>query len=80
MATGTFASTIDTIDVEGVSLAFKRYKAEAPSKQPLVMIHGASGNLHDLDLALMPDAGIDRDVLIFDRPGLGRSDRPKGGA
>ena len=45
----------------------------------VVMIHGASGNLCDLKIALGSQAAEKFRVLLVDRPGLGRSDRPANG-
>ena len=45
---------------------------------PLIMIHGASGNVQDLSLNLLPALAENRRVLIFDRPGFGYSERPGG--
>jgi pimeloyl-ACP methyl ester carboxylesterase len=52
--------------------------AEAPL--PIVLVHGASGNLQDLRLALGDRLAADRRVILVDRPGHGRSARPGGGA
>ena len=41
----------------------------------LVMIHGSSGNMRDLILALEDTLAPHFRVIIFDRPGLGYSDR-----
>ncbi len=45
----------------------------------VVMIHGASGNLCDLKIALGETAAQKYRVLLVDRPGLGRSERPENG-
>ncbi|MEM8785267.1 MAG: alpha/beta hydrolase [Pseudomonadota bacterium] len=42
---------------------------------PLLMIHGASANLRDLEVALLPEAARSRRVVLVDRPGHGLSDR-----
>lgn len=41
----------------------------------LVLIHGASGNARDMTLSLAPRLAKEYRVIIFDRPGLGYSDR-----
>jgi pimeloyl-ACP methyl ester carboxylesterase len=45
---------------------------------PVVLIHGASGNLGDLKLALGDRLAQTRRVVLVDRPGHGWSDRPGG--
>lgn len=47
---------------------------------PIVLVHGASGNLNDLRLALGDRLARDRRVILVDRPGHGWSDRPGGAA
>lgn len=47
---------------------------------PVVLLHGASGNLEDMRLALGDRLAIDRRVIMIDRPGHGWSDRPGGPA
>jgi pimeloyl-ACP methyl ester carboxylesterase len=47
---------------------------------PVVLIHGASGNLGDLRLALGDRLAQTRRVVLIDRPGHGWSDRPGGKA
>jgi pimeloyl-ACP methyl ester carboxylesterase len=47
---------------------------------PVVLIHGASGNLGDLKLALGDRLAQTRRVVLVDRPGHGWSDRPGGKA
>ncbi|MEM9751396.1 MAG: alpha/beta hydrolase, partial [Pseudomonadota bacterium] len=59
------------VEAEGVRLHY----AERGDGPPVIMIHGASSNLCDLDLALGEDAAAFRRVILFDRPGLGRSGR-----
>ena len=41
---------------------------------PLVLLHGASGNVRDWDLSILPDLAQHHDVIAFDRPGFGYSD------
>jgi pimeloyl-ACP methyl ester carboxylesterase len=45
---------------------------------PVVLLHGASGNLEDLHLALGDRLAAHRRVILVDRPGHGWSDRPDG--
>ena len=54
----------------------KRVQAYVTGSGPdLVMIHGSSGNMRDLILALEDTLAPHFRVIIFDRPGLGYSDR-----
>jgi pimeloyl-ACP methyl ester carboxylesterase len=46
----------------------------------IVLVHGASGNLADIDLALGARLASRHRVLVIDRPGHGWSDRPGGRA
>ncbi len=46
-------------------------KAEGP---PVILIHGASGNLLDWRLSIMPELAERHTVIAFDRPGFGHSD------
>jgi pimeloyl-ACP methyl ester carboxylesterase len=50
--------------------------ADEDSRPPIVLIHGASGNLGDLRLALGDRLARTRRVVMVDRPGHGWSDRP----
>jgi pimeloyl-ACP methyl ester carboxylesterase len=54
--------------------------AEAGALWPVVLIHGASGNLGDLRFALGDRLAQTRRVVLVDRPGHGWSDRPGGKA
>jgi pimeloyl-ACP methyl ester carboxylesterase len=47
---------------------------------PIVLVHGASGNLNDLRLGLGDRLARNRRVILVDRPGHGWSDRPGGTA
>jgi len=49
---------------------------EAPA--PIVLIHGASGNLRDFEASILPSLARRHRVLAFDRPGHGWSERPNG--
>ena len=44
--------------------------------QPVILIHGASGNLRDWTFSLGPEIARKRRAIAFDRPGLGYSGRP----
>src|SRR5215831_12067371 len=50
----------------------------AEEQAPIVLVHGASGNLQDLRLALGDRLAVNRRVILVDRPGHGWSDRPGG--
>ena len=63
------------VEIEGVKLHY----AEAGEGRPVVVIHGASANLCDLRLALQPFVDKKHRFVFFDRPGLGRSERPAKG-
>lgn len=64
----------DIITIDGVPVHYK-VMGHGPD---LVLIHGASGNLNDFTLGFT-DRLTDRyRVILFDRPGLGWTGRPKG--
>jgi len=50
----------------------------AAGAPPLVLLHGASGNLGDLRFALGDRLSAHYRVILVDRPGHGWSDRPDG--
>jgi pimeloyl-ACP methyl ester carboxylesterase len=58
-----------------VELSPGRDKESGP---PVVLLHGASGNLKDMRLALGDRLAKSRRVILIDRPGHGWSDRPDG--
>jgi pimeloyl-ACP methyl ester carboxylesterase len=68
------------VEVEGGKLHVLELGASALSADqlPVVLVHGASGNLEDLRLALGERLAADRRVILVDRPGLGWSERPGG--
>jgi len=72
------------VDVAGGRLHVLELGPGPPSGReaqlPVVMVHGASGNLNDLRLALGDRLARNRRVILIDRPGHGWSDRPGGGA
>src|ERR1044072_1841138 len=45
---------------------------------PIVLLHGASGNLHDMRLGLGERLASRHRVILIDRPGHGWSERPGG--
>jgi pimeloyl-ACP methyl ester carboxylesterase len=47
----------------------------APSGPPLLLLHGASGNLGDLRESIGRRLAVNHRVILVDRPGHGRSDR-----
>jgi pimeloyl-ACP methyl ester carboxylesterase len=50
----------------------------SPDAPPVVLLHGASGNLGDIRLALADRLATGYRVILVDRPGHGWSDRPDG--
>lgn len=46
----------------------------ASSDTPIVLIHGASGNVLDWELSILPELAQQHDVIALDRPGFGYSD------
>jgi pimeloyl-ACP methyl ester carboxylesterase len=66
------------VDVDGGRLhVVELGAADAP---PLLLLHGASGNLNDLRLAIGERLAQRYRVILVDRPGHGWSDRPGGAA
>ena len=67
------------VEVEGGKLHVLELGASASQDPlPIVLVHGASGNLQDLRLALGDPLAANRRVILVDRPGHGWSDRPGG--
>jgi pimeloyl-ACP methyl ester carboxylesterase len=68
------------VDVEGGRLHVLELGPSSGREEqlPIVLVHGASGNLNDLRLALGDRLASDRRVILVDRPGHGWSDRPGG--
>jgi pimeloyl-ACP methyl ester carboxylesterase len=67
------------VEFEGGKLHVLELGAEAPADQlPIVLIHGASGNLEDHRLAIGQRLAASRRVILLDRPGHGWSERPGG--
>jgi pimeloyl-ACP methyl ester carboxylesterase len=52
----------------------------SPDAPPVLLLHGASGNLQDMRLALGDRLASRYRVILVDRPGHGWSDRPDGSA
>src|SRR5260370_28631044 len=67
------------VEVEGGKLHVLELGASTPrDRLPIVLVHGASGNLQDLRLALGDRLAANRRVILVDRPRHGWSDRPVG--
>jgi pimeloyl-ACP methyl ester carboxylesterase len=69
------------VEVEGGRLhvlELGRTDGAAEPFWPVLLVHGASGNLGDLRLALGDRLAQSRRVVLVDRPGHGWSDRPGG--
>lgn len=62
-------------DFAGARLHYVEKGAAKPGIAPVILIHGASGNLRDMELALMDALSHETRVLAFDRPGHGWSER-----
>ncbi len=52
-------------------------RAEPCAAVPIVLLHGASGNLEDMRLALGERLSVRHRVVMIDRPGHGFSERPR---
>jgi pimeloyl-ACP methyl ester carboxylesterase len=68
------------IEVQGVRLhvAVLGLPRNAPGAEPaIVLVHGASGNLEDMRLALGEKLAASHRVILIDRPGHGWSSRPE---
>src|SRR5437868_14700318 len=68
------------LKVQGVRLhvADLGLRPDTPDADPaVVLIHGASGNLEDMRLALGEKLAASHRVILVDRPGHGWSSRPK---
>ncbi|MDT8344991.1 MAG: alpha/beta hydrolase [Thermohalobaculum sp.] len=65
------------VSVRGAQI---HYLADGPVRgRPVVVLHGASGNLRDWALSLMPRLARTHRVIAFDRPGFGHSSPVPGG-
>jgi pimeloyl-ACP methyl ester carboxylesterase len=70
------------VEVQGVRLhvAVLGLERGTPGAEPaIVLIHGASGNLEDMRLALGEKLASSHRVILIDRPGHGWSSRPERG-
>lgn len=65
------------LDVEGQKIHAVIAGEDKPGV-PVVLIHGASGNVRDQEAGLMEGLAQHHPVIAFDRPGFGYSTRPKG--
>ena len=66
----------EILDAGGVPVHYLR----TGSGPPVVLLHGASGNLRDWTLGALAAIAERHDVIAFDRPGLGFTGRPVRGA
>jgi pimeloyl-ACP methyl ester carboxylesterase len=67
------------VECEGGKLHVLELGAAASADElPIVLIHGASGNLEELRLAIGQRLAASRRVILLDRPGHGWSERPGG--
>ena len=64
------------VEIDGLRLHYTR-QGEGP---PLVLLHGAGGNLRDWTFRAAPALARAHEVIAFDRPGLGLSQAPRIGA
>ncbi|MEM8792255.1 MAG: alpha/beta hydrolase [Pseudomonadota bacterium] len=60
------------VEVDGVKIHLKR--AGSPDAMPLVLLHGASGNLRDWTSSVFDELAAKWHVIAIDRPGYGHSD------
>lgn len=75
-AEAAFPPEGEFIDVDGIRVhAVVRGASDAP---PLVLIHGSSGNTRDWTLDIVPRLAEHYRVIVFDRPGLGYTQRAPG--
>ncbi|MFZ3035281.1 MAG: alpha/beta hydrolase [Parvibaculum sp.] len=64
------------VKAAGVDIHYLEYSPDEPEGAPIVLVHGASGNLGDMAESLMPLLAEHHRVVAFDRPGHGWSKRP----
>lgn len=62
--------------VEAAGLRIHYVEMGPPEAPPVVLVHGATGNLNDMTFDLAPRLAERHRVIAFDRPGLGWSERP----
>lgn len=60
------------VDVSGRTVHV--VEAGDTGRVPLVLIHGASGNVRDFTLSILPELARRHHVIALDRPGFGHSD------
>ena len=63
------------VEVDGETLHYVDRGPKDSPHPPVVLIHGASVNLRDMNMALGDALSADRRVIAFDRPGRGYSTR-----
>lgn len=61
------------VTIDGVPVHYRRFG----SGPPVVLLHGAGGNLRDLTLSLAPAIARRHEIIALDRPGLGFSGRTR---
>src|SRR5215468_12308414 len=66
------------VDVTGGCLHVLELGPRVSEELPTVLVHGASGNLQDMRIALGDRLAVNRRVILLDRPEHGWSDRPGG--
>ena len=70
----TYPPVGEFVEVQGARLHY--YEMGIKSDRPsIVLIHGASGNLRDFVVSIMPELAQKHHVIAFDRPGHGWSER-----
>lgn len=65
------------VAVDGVPVHYRRFGDRTGSGPPVVLLHGAGGNMRDFTLALGPEIARGHEVIALDRPGLGFSGRAR---
>ena len=74
----TYPPVGDFVAVEGIRLHYQKRGERREGVAPVVLIHGASGNLRDMMNALGDGLAEETCVVAFDRPGHGWSGRGAG--
>jgi len=64
------------VEAGGVRIHYVDMGPADPKGAPIVLVHGASGNLGDMAESIMPELAKRHRVVAFDRPGHGWSERP----
>lgn len=75
---GRFPPRGSFIEIEGVRIHYVEMGVASADAAPIVLVHGASGNLGDMVESIMPELAKRHRVIAFDRPGHGWSERPGG--